>query len=147
MVTPSCSVIDTHVHFWAAGRIRYPWLNGNALLDQRFLVDDYKKDFAGVPVGAMVFVQSEAEFSAYAQEASCMAELAVVDPRIKAMVVWAPLEKGCAVEKDLAVLKRYAILRGIRPIIQFEDDVDFCLRPAFIEGVRTLAQHQLSLDS
>jgi L-fuconolactonase len=143
---PGCPVIDTHVHFWDPGRIRYPWLDGNALLNQPYRVDDYRKDFADVPVEAMVFVQCEAEFSAYAQEAAWVAEQAVVDPRIKAMVAWAPLEKGRAVEEDLAVLKRHAILRGIRRIIQFEDDVDFCLRPAFIEGVRTLAEHQLSFD-
>jgi len=143
---PSCPFIDTHVHLWNPSQIRYPWLDGNALLDRPYLIPDYRKAFDGIGVEAMVFVQCEAEFSAYAEEAAWVAGLAVADPRIKAMVAWAPLERGRAVEEDLAILKRHAILRGVRRIIQFEDDVDFCLRPEFIEGVRTLAEHDLSFD-
>lgn len=46
----------------------------------------------------------------------------------------------------MADLTRHAILRGVRRIIQFEPDLDFCLRPAFVEGVRMLADFGLSFD-
>jgi len=47
---------------------------------------------------------------------------------------------------DLERLRRHAILRGIRRIIQFEPDMEFCLRPDFIAGVRTLSALDLSFD-
>jgi L-fuconolactonase len=143
---PNCPIVDTHLHLWDPGRISYPWLAGNALLNRSYQLEDYRRACTGFAVDAMVFVQCEADFAAFMQEADWVAEQARRDPRIKGMVAWAPLEKGRAVETDLAALKRHAILRGIRRIIQFEDDIDFCLRPAFIEGVRTLASFGLSFD-
>lgn len=143
---PAFPIVDTHLHIWDPKAIRYPWLDGNALLDRPYLLDDYRKAFASVDVEAMVFLQCEADFSAFMQEADWVAEQAKADPRIRAMVAWAPLEKGKAAEADLLLLKRHPILRGIRRIIQFEDDIDFCLRPDFIEGVRLLPQHGLSFD-
>jgi len=143
---PAFPIVDTHLHIWDPGRIRYPWLDGNALLNRPYLPPDYRRAFSSVEVEAMVFVQCEADFAAFAEEADWVAAQAEADPRIGAMVAWAPLEKGKAVEADLLRLKRHKILRGIRRIIQFEDDIDFCLRPQFIEGVRMLAAHGLSFD-
>lgn len=143
---PAFPIVDTHLHIWDPGRIRYPWLDGNALLNKPCLLPDYRRAFSPVEVEAMVFVQCEADFAAFEQEADWVAAQAQADPRIKAMVAWAPLEKGEAVEADLLRLGRHAILRGIRRIIQFEDDIDFCLRPQFVEGVRTLGRHGLSFD-
>lgn len=143
---PAFPIVDTHLHIWDPGRIRYPWLDGNALLNRAYLLDDYRRAFASAQVEAMVFVQCEADFSAFDAEAAWVAEQAKADPRIRAMVAWAPLEKGRAADADLVALKRHPILRGIRRIIQFEDDIDFCLRPDFVEGVRLLAEHDLSFD-
>lgn len=143
---PAFPIIDTHLHLWDPGLIPYPWLSNVPLLNKPYLLDDYRRAFASVEVEAMVFVQCEADFPAYAREAEWVAEQARIDPRIKGMVAWAPLEKGAAVADDLAQLKRHAILRGIRRIIQFEDDIDFCLRPDFIAGVRALRDFDLSFD-
>jgi L-fuconolactonase len=143
---PAFPIIDAHLHIWDPGLIRYPWLDGNALLNRPFLMNDYQAAFSSTDVEQMVFVQCEADFSAFAEEAEWVAGQAEIDSRIRGMVAWAPLEKGSAVEPDLVKLKRHSILRGIRRIIQFEDDIDFCLRPDFIAGVRLLADHGLSFD-
>ena len=143
---PSFPIIDTHLHLWDPTLIPYPWLKDVPLLNKPYLLEDYRRAFASVEVEAMVFVQCEADFAAFAREAEWAAEQSRIDPRIKGLVAWAPLEKGAAVADDLAALKRHAILRGIRRIIQFEDDIDFCLRPDFIEGVRILRDFDLSFD-
>lgn len=143
---PAFPIVDTHLHIWDPKLIRYPWLDDNALLNGPHLLPDYDAAFASVDVEAMVFVQCEADFAAFEHEADWVAGQAKADARIKGMVAWAPLEKGKAAEADLVRLKRHAILRGIRRIIQFEDDIDFCLRPDFIEGVRLLPEHGLSFD-
>ena len=143
---PVGSIIDTHLHLWDPGLIRYPWLDNVALLNRSYLLENYQAAIASIPIESMIFVQCEAEFSAFEAEAAWVAELAKTEPRIKGLVAWAPLEKGSAVKTDLERLKQHAILRGIRRIIQFEPDFDFCLRPDFIEGVRALADFDLSFD-
>jgi L-fuconolactonase len=143
---PNLPIVDTHLHLWDPSLISYPWLAGNELLNRRFGLDDYWSAFTGIDVESMVFVQCEADPSAFLDEAAWIARQAQTDPRIKGMVAWAPLEKGRAVAIELEALRNHDILRGIRRIIQFEDDIDFCLRPDFIEGVRTLAEFGLSFD-
>ena len=143
---PNFPIVDAHLHLWDPALIRYPWLDHNTLLNKSYLLPDYRRAFASVDVEAMVFVQCEADFAAFAREAEWVAEQAQIDPRIRGLVAWAPLEKGAAVADDLARLKRHSILRGIRRIIQFEEDIDFCLRPDFIAGVRALREFDLSFD-
>lgn len=143
---PTGPIIDTHLHLWDPTAIRYPWLDDKRLLNRPYLLQDYIDATAGVPVESMVFVQCEADPSAFEAEADWVAQIACDEPRIRGLVAWAPLEKGSAVREDLQRLRRHAILRGIRRIIQFEADLDFCLREDFVAGVRTLAEFDLSFD-
>ncbi len=146
MSMPISPVIDTHLHLWDPAVLRYPWLDHNALLNRPCLLPDYRSATASHPVEAMVFVQCEAEFPQFEREAAWVAEQAAQEPRIRGLVAWAPLEKGRAVREDLQRLLRFPLLRGIRRIIQFEPDLDFCLQPEFIEGVRALHEFGLSFD-
>jgi L-fuconolactonase len=139
-------IVDTHLHLWDPKKLRYAWLDGNPVLDQAYGLDRYNAATEGLGVEAMVFLQCEVDPAQYQDEAEWIAGLARIDPRIKGMVAWAPLEKGRAVAPEIERLARHDILRGIRRIIQFEPDLDFCLRPDFIEGVRTLADFDLSFD-
>lgn len=143
---PDFPIIDSHLHFWDPAALHYPWLADNAILNRPYLLEDYDAATEAVSIEAMVFIQCEVEPSSFEAEAAWVAELAVRDRRIRGMVAWAPLEKGCAVRDDLERLTRHDILRGIRRIIQFEPDLKFCLRPDFIAGVRTLADFDLSFD-
>lgn len=143
---PNFPIVDTHLHIWDPSKIRYSWLDGIDVLNRPYLLSDYNAHTEGVDIEAMVFVQCEADPPGYEREAAWVAANAEADPRLKGMVAWAPLEKGAAVAADLERLKQHKILRGIRRIIQFEPDLDFCLRPDFIEGVRTLQQFDLSFD-
>ncbi len=143
---PNFPIVDTHLHIWDPSMIRYSWLDGIDVLNRPYLLSDYNAHTEGVDIEAMVFVQCEADPPSYEREAAWVAANAETDPRLKGMVAWAPLEKGAAVAADLERLKQHKILRGIRRIIQFEPDLDFCLRPDFIEGVATLRQFDLSFD-
>ena len=143
---PDFPIIDSHLHIWDLGQLRYPWLAEVPKINETRTLADFDAARGPVEVEAMVFLQAEVDRAQFHDEADWVAEVAARDGRIRAMVPWAPLEKGREVEADLEKLKRHAITRGIRRIIQFEDDLEFCLRPDFIEGVRTLARHDLSFD-
>lgn len=143
---PDFPIIDSHVHFWDTDRLRYPWLATVPKIDRPFGLEDYGAATAGLEVEAMVFVQAEAAPEQGLEEADWAAGLARQEPRIRALVAWAPLDRGRRAETHLKALGRHAFLRGIRQNIQAQPDLDFCLRPDFIEGVRMLADFGLSFD-
>lgn len=140
-------IIDTHLHLWDPAYLRYPWLDGNPILNKPYLLDDYNRHCGPVQVEKMVFLQCEVDFAQFREEAAWVTELAKEDTRIAGMVPWAPLEKGEAVRADLeALLAENPLIRGIRRIIQFEPDIEFCLQPDFVRGVQILADYGLSFD-
>ncbi|MHB1357161.1 MAG: amidohydrolase family protein [Anaerolineae bacterium] len=139
-------IVDTHLHVWDPARLSYPWLAGNLLLNKAYLPADYDRDCEPVAVDKMVFVQAEVDFAQYRQETDWVTELAQADRRIQGIVSWAPLESGDAAREDLEHLAQNKLVKGIRRIIQFEPDVDFCLRPGFVKGVQALPDYGMSFD-
>lgn len=139
-------IIDTHLHLWDPSYLRYPWLDEIPLLNRPHLLADYNRATGDITVEKMVFLQCEVDFAQFMDEANWIASLAQVDPRIAGMVPWAPLEKGDAARSALEELATNPLVKGIRRIIQFEDDLAFCLRPDFVAGVQALADYNLSFD-
>lgn len=139
-------IVDSHVHLWDPGRFAYPWLDGHATLNRPYLLSDYATATTETPIESIVFVQAEAATDMFDQEAAWIMSLAQHYPRIGGIVAWAPLWKGAAVRDDLQKLRRHALLKGVRQIIQFEPDLDFCLKTSFIEGVGLLEEFDLSFD-
>jgi L-fuconolactonase len=143
---PNFPIVDTHVHLWDPGYLRYPWLDGNNLLNKPYLLDDYKRATGPVQVEKMVFLQAEVDPSQFMQEAAWVTELAQIDPRIQGIVPWAPLEQGDAARVHLEALAQNPLIKGVRRLIQSEPDVEFCLRPDFVRGVQALPDYGLSFD-
>jgi L-fuconolactonase len=139
-------IVDTHLHIWDPEKIRYPWLADVPFLNKPYLIDDYKKACDPIVVEKMIFVQAEADFSLYKEESDWVLSVSKKDPRIKGIVAWAPLEKGTAAEQALADLAGNPLLKGIRRIIEFEPDLDFCLDSDFIAGLKLLPKYNLKFD-
>jgi L-fuconolactonase len=139
-------VIDTHLHVWDPKHLRYPWLPNVPMLNQPHLLADYNRACGPVKVERMVFLQCEADFAQFQEEADWVSGLAKQDPRIQGIVPWAPLEKGVGARAALERLTRDPLVKGIRRIIQFEPDVNFCLQPGFIKGVQLLADFNLHFE-
>ena len=72
--------------------------------------------------------------------------LARGEPRLKGIIPWAPLEKGEGARPFLERLARLPGVKGVRRIIQYEPDPEFCLRPDFVRGVQLLAEFGWSFD-
>ncbi len=139
-------LIDTHLHVWDPQLIRYPWLDDVPLLNKPYLLEDYDRACGSVAVEKMVFVQAEADFALFWEEAEWVDSLANQDSRLQGIVPWAPLEDGEAVRPVLEKFSANPRIKGVRRIIQFEPDIEFCLRPSFIEGIRLLPEFNLSFD-
>lgn len=139
-------IVDTHLHLWDPKHLRYPWLDEVPPLNKPFLLDDYRQACGPLEVARMVFVQCEVAFSQYREEVAWVTHLAGRDARIRGLVPWAPLEQGEAARPALAALARNPLVKGIRRIIQFEPEPDFCLQPGFVRGVQLLAEFDLHFE-
>lgn len=143
---PNFPIVDTHLHIWDLSRLRYPWLDGVPKLNKHHLIEDYRQACGPVKVEKMVFLQCECDPAQAQQEADWVTQVAQIDPRIRGIVPWAPLEKGEGARADLTWLAANPLIKGIRRIIQFEADQAFCLRPDFVRGVQLLADFGFSFD-
>lgn len=142
---PTFPLVDTHVHLWAPGHLRYPWLAGVPALNRPHGVAEFRNAIGSVAVSKIVFVQCECDPSQSQAEAAWVAALAGTEPRLSGIVAQAALENGEAVVPALAQLAETPLVRGVRRLLQEEDDA-FCRRPEFVRGVRALAQFGFSCD-
>lgn len=144
---PDFPIVDAHVHLWDPQHFRIPWLDGNALLDQRYLLDEFRAHTAGVDVETIVYLQVDVAPAYGLLEPQFVAALARQDARIKAIVAWAPLEDGeCARSYLDALVSTTPLVKGVRRIVQGESDPTFALRPDFVRGTQLLAEYGLSCD-
>jgi L-fuconolactonase len=119
---PDVPIVDAHLHLWDPNHFRMPWLDGNALLDQRYDLADFRAATTGLDVQGMVYVQTD-----------------VAEP-------FAPLEYGERARAYLDALRAISpLIKGVRRIYQ-SAPVDFCLQPDFVRGVQLLPDYGLSFD-
>lgn len=140
------AVIDAHIHLWDLGKLTYPWLNDHPKINRNFLIKDYDKASAGHTVEKMVFVQAECSPSQFLDEVNWVSSIADTDSRLAAIVPWAPLHTGNAVNEVLEKYVDNKWIKGVRRLIQPEQDPDFCLRPDFVKGVRLLGEKNLHFE-
>lgn len=139
-------IVDAHLHLWNPQKFRYPWLDNVPLLNKPFLLDDYDRDCGPVKVERMVFLQCECAPRTLSAGSRVGDGTGVARPSLQGIVAWAPLEKGEGVRAELAALAENRFVKGIRRIIQFKPDLNFCLQPNFVRGVQMLADYNLSFD-
>ena len=143
---PSFPILDAHVHLWDPTRFHYPWLDGIPALRRPFLPADYTAACGPVTVDAMVFMQCETAFAQALDEARWVSALAKEEPRLRAIIPWAPLEQGEDSRAHLEALAGLPLVKGVRRLIQSETDPEFCLQPGFVKGVQTLARFGFTFD-
>jgi L-fuconolactonase len=139
-------IVDSHVHLWDTRRFRYPWLADTPSLNRPFLLHDYAGATRGFEVEHIVFLQCEAEPSRALDEAQWVSSLASEEPRIGAIIPFAPIELGNGCHAVLQELSKLPLVRGVRRIIQYERDQAFCLTPGVLEGLNLLPGFGFSFD-
>lgn len=144
---PAIPIVDAHVHLWDPQVFRIPWLTGDMILDHRYGLDDYHQHSVGTTVDAMVYVEVNVDPAYALIEAQRVAAYAQSDPRLQAMVAWAPLEYGDHVRIYLDTLTAISpLVRGVRRVTQGELDPYFCAQPEFARAVQLLPAYGLTCD-
>ena len=141
---PTFPIIDTHLHVFEHGRLKYTGFEGNPLFARDYHVEDYQRDCGALDIEAMVFLECYADFweggGQYIKEIEFVEDEAKRDPRLKAIVPMAPLEWGNRVEPMLAEMRdKHPTVKGIRRIVEFDEDPRrLTLSDSFVAGVNLL---------
>ena len=139
-------IVDTHLHLWDINHLSYPWLNTIPTLHKSFFLKDYKQACDGIDIERMVFVQCECVPDEFMKEVQWVTALAAEDSRIQGIVAGASLEKGERIRPVLGELAENKLVKGVRRLIESETDLEFCLQPNLIEGIRILEEYDLRFD-
>ncbi len=144
---PDFPIIDAHVHLWDPSHFRMSWLDGSSVLDKRYDLADYRQHIQDIAVEGLVYVEVDVEAPYKLLEAQWVAELARQEPFILGIVAAAPVDYGERARAYLSALARTSPrIKGVRRILQAEQDSTVCLRPDFVRGVQLLPQYGLSFD-
>lgn len=144
---PDFPIVDSHVHLYDIKRLSYGWLKGVPKINRTHGPADFHKAWGAVEVEKYVFAEVAVDPGLHLEEARFVQELADADPKLAGMIAHLPLEKGpSAVEADIAALKKFRCLRGIRRLIETERNPAFCLEPLFLAALKILPRHGLTFD-
>lgn len=134
-------IIDSHHHLWAYDAAQYPWIPFGSPLERSYGFDDFIEHRGEHDVQGTVAVQARQTL----EETDWLLCLAKANSLCKGVVGWVPLQ-----DDDIAeTLDRYLdeqLLKGVRHVIQDEEDPAFMLRPGFLNGLQKLSQTRLRYD-
>jgi L-fuconolactonase len=134
-------ILDSHHHLWDYSAQQYPWIPVGSPLEQSYSLDDLARHSGECNLQASVAVQARQTL----EETDWLLSLAEANPLCQAVVGWVPLQDDNITE----VLERYAdepMLKGVRHVLQDEEDPAFMLRPAFLNGLQRLGKTNMSYD-
>lgn len=137
------SIIDGHVHFWDADERHHAWLTEHPSLPRRFCPREVQTGHH--EVAAFVFVQADCRDDEALDEVAWVSELAESEPRIRAIVAHATLERGPDVRDHLGTLAANPRVVGVRRLLQGEPDA-LMAQPSFVTGVQLLALYGFTFD-
>jgi L-fuconolactonase len=139
-------IIDAHIHLLDQKRFGYAWASGAPALKRDWTPDDLARSAKPYEIEGLVFVEVDVDEPQYLDEASWVNELSQRDRRVLGAVVCLPLERGPAIEPEMARVAKLNVVRGVRRLIQNQPDPDFVLKPGFLEALRLLPKHNLVFD-
>lgn len=134
-------ILDSHHHLWDYDPQQYPWIPVGSPLEHTYGLNDLADHSAGTGVVGSIAVQARQTL----EETEWLLGLAERDPLCKGVVGWVPLQDP-SVGEILGRFHDQPLLKGVRHVIQDEADPEFMLRPALLDGIRTIAQAGLRYD-
>jgi L-fuconolactonase len=139
-------IIDSHVHLLDQNRFGYSWANGAPALKRDWSVGDLVRSAKPYEIEGLVFVEVDVDAPQHLEEAQWVDGLAAEDRRVLGAVVCLPLERGAAIEPELAEVAALSSVRGVRRLIQNQPDPDYAVRPDVLAALRLLPRYGLAFD-
>jgi L-fuconolactonase len=139
-------IIDSHIHLLDQKRFGYAWASGAPALNRNWTPDDLAASAKPYEIEGFVFVEVDVDMPQYLDEAEWVDGLSKRDRRVLGAVACLPLERGAAIEPEMARIAKLGVIRGVRRLIQNQPDPEFALKPGFLEAIRLLPKYSLSFD-
>jgi L-fuconolactonase len=139
-------IIDSHIHLLDQKRFGYAWAKGAPKLKRDWTPNDLANAAKPYEIEGLVFVEVDVDMPQYLEEARWVDGLGAEDRRVVGAVVCLPLEKGAAIEPEIARVATLETTRGVRRLIQNQPDPEFVLQPGFLEAIRLLPKYHLCFD-
>jgi len=134
--------IDAHQHFWKYDPQTLPWISEEMeILQKNYLPPDLKTELDQSGIDGCVAVQAAQS----EEETRFLLRLADEYHFIQGVVGWVDL-RDYNVKSRLAHFARHPKMKGVRHIVQDEQDDMFLLDPDFMRGVRLLPELDLTYD-
>jgi L-fuconolactonase len=145
--------VDAHVHFWDPARLPYPWLAEVPAIAGPHTPVQLATEMGVQRPSEIVFVESDVGPMCALEEVRWVEALAAQNSRtasaaasISAIVAQVAIDHGAETEVALAALAGQARVRGVRHIIEKHPEPDYCVRPAFVAGVRLVGERGWTFD-
>ena len=139
-------IIDAHIHLLDQKRFGYAWSSGAPKLKRDWTANDLGVCAEPYRIEGFVFVEVDVDMPQYLDEAEWVDALAARDKRILGAVACLPLERGKAIEPEIARIAKLETTRGVRRLIQNQSDPEFVLKPDFLDAVKLLPKYDLAFD-
>lgn len=137
-------ILDSHLHLWDPGVLRYDWLRDLPALNRPFLPEQLA-EIAQSPDAAIV-VQADCTAQQAFQEVEWINQLAKTSAiKLAGIVAWAPLETGNAVLPYLRHLHELPRVVGIRRSLQNEP-LELFYNTDYRDGLLAAAREGFVLD-
>ena len=135
--------VDSHQHFWELSRGFYDWLTPDIpLLYKDYLPECLAEEVARNHVNETILVQA----SATEAETLFLLEVAEKTDFVAGVVGWIDMESEMALSAlDAFAQNRY--FKGIRPMLQDMDDVNWLLDAKFVSIFDYLSANNLTFDA
>ncbi|MEM9345674.1 MAG: amidohydrolase family protein [Planctomycetota bacterium] len=134
-------ILDSHHHLWDYDPQQYPWIPPGTPLEQSYGLNDLVEHSADTGLVGTIAVQARQTLG----ETEWLLGLAERDPLCKGVVGWVPLQDP-SVGEIMGRFHDKPLFKGIRHVIQDEEDPEFMLRPALLDGIKTIASMGLRYD-
>ncbi len=139
-------IVDSHIHLIDQKRFGYAWSQGAPALKRDWTPDDLAAAARPYEIEGFVFVEVDVDMPQYLDEADWVDGLARRDRRLLGAVACLPLERGAAIEPEMARIAKLPAIRGVRRLIQNQPDPEYVLKAGFLEAMRLLPKYNLSFD-
>jgi L-fuconolactonase len=134
--------IDAHQHFWHYSQSEYDWIDASmASLQHDLLPQDLAPELAAAKVDGVLTVQARQTI----EETRWLLEMADQFEWIRGVIGWAEIA-GANFREELELLSSNVHLKGLRHVVQAEQDPKFLLRDTFSSGIRALQGTNLVYD-
>lgn len=134
-------IVDAHHHFWNYNTEEFGWIDDSmSVIQKSFLVEELELEMKRANVDAAVSVQARTS----QVETDFLLSCANASENIAAVVGWFDL---CSsdLEANMDPYTSASKLKGVREICQGQKD-GFMLRPAFLNGVKTVLKQGWTYD-